>query len=306
MTVYDLKTMQRCNVSERVVLALGTFDGCHEGHRAIFGAAQRLAVKMKAKSGIYTFSSIPNSSTLSKKSIFTLHEKIKFMQRTGMDYLIVDEFNDVKNMSGEVFVNDVLIKRLKCVGVCCGYNYRFGRDASCNAEDLANFFKKVGGSVDISPKITYNNTVISSSLIRTMIEDGIIEDILPFSDPYSIYAPVEHGKQLGRTIGVPTINQHIPAEKVSPKRGVYITECEIGEDVYPSVTNVGIRPTVDGDDAIENAETHIIGYDRNLYSSYVKVNFYKYLRPEQKFSSIDDLRDRLSRDISEAKDYFLK
>ena len=155
MTVYDLKTMQRCDVRESVVLALGTFDGCHEGHRAIFGGAQRLAVKMKAKSGIYTFSFIPNSSVLLKKSIFTLEEKIKYMQRTGLDYLIVDEFDYVKSMSGESFVNDVLVSKLKCVGAVCGYNYRFGKNAGCNADDLADFFKKVGGCVDICPKITF-------------------------------------------------------------------------------------------------------------------------------------------------------
>ncbi len=306
MTVYDLKTMQRCDIQNNTVLALGTFDGCHEGHRAVFGAALRLAAKMKAKSGIYTFSSIPNSDTLSKKSIFTLEEKIKFMQRTGIDYLIIDEFEAVKDMEGEKFANDVLLSKLRCIGVCCGYNYRFGKNASCKAEDMAEYFKNVGGRVEICQKISYKDNSISSSYIRSLIEDGDVEYILPFSDPYSIYASVEHGKQLGRTIGTPTINQHIPKEKVSPKKGVYITECEIGEDVYPSVTNIGMRPTVDGEDALENAETHIIGFNGNLYSSYIKVNFYKYLRPEIKFSSIDELKNQISRDIEKAKDYFLK
>ena len=286
MTVYDLRTMQRCDISDNVVLALGTFDGCHEGHRAIFGAAKRLAIKLKAKSGIYTFSSIPNSSTLSKKSIFTLDEKIKFMQKTGLDYLIVDDFERVKDMSGEEFFNNVLYSRLKCIGVACGYNYRFGKNAKSSAEDLLDYFKKVGGSVEICQKISYDDKVVSSSLIRSLIEDGEVEYMLNFSDPYSIYAPVEYGKQLGRAMGTPTINQHIPSGKASPKKGVYITECEIGEDVYPSVTNIGMRPTVDGDDAKENAETHIIGFSGDLYSSYIKVNFYKYLRPEMKFSSI--------------------
>jgi len=94
--------------------------------------------------------------------------------------------------------------------------------------------------------------------------------------------------------------------KLRPRRGVYITECEIGEDVYPSITNVGTRPTTDGDDSYENMETHIIGYDGDLYYSFIKVNFYKFLRDERKFSSLDELISQISRDTKEAKDYFLK
>ncbi|MBQ9745010.1 MAG: riboflavin biosynthesis protein RibF [Clostridia bacterium] len=306
MTVYNLKTMQICDITENTVLALGTFDGCHEGHRAVFGSAIRLAMKMRAKSGIYTFSSIPNTDTGSKKSIFTTEEKIKFMQRTGADYLIVEDFDAVKNISGEDFVREILCKKLHCVGASCGYDYQFGKGASCNAEKLSELFEKVGGCVDICPPITYNGVPICSTSIRKAIEDGECEKILPYSDPYSIYTIVEHGKELGRKMGTPTINQTLPTEKVAPKRGVYITECEIGEDVYPSVTNVGARPTTDGDNAPENMETHIIGYEGNLYSSYIKVNFYKFLRGEIKFGSIEELKVQIAKDCQMARDYFLK
>ena len=306
MTVYDLKTMQLCDIKENTVLALGTFDGCHEGHRAIFGSAMRLAVKMKAKCGIYTFSTIPNTATGSKKSIYTLEEKIKFMRRTGADYLIIDNFSEIRDLDGDEFVKNVLKSRLRCVGVACGYNYRFGKGAKLGAEDIAHLFEKDGGRVEICPPIQYNNTPISSTLIRQHIENGECESILPYCDPYTVYAEVLTGKRLGRKMGTPTINQLIPECKVKPKKGVYITECEIGEDVYPSVTNVGTRPTTDGDGAAENMETHIIGFSGDLYSSYIKVNFYKFLREERKFDSIDDLIARISLDCEEAKNYFLK
>ncbi len=306
MTVYDLKTMQICEITENTVLALGTFDGCHEGHRAIFGSALRLAMRLKAKCGIYTFSDIPNTATGSKKSIYTLEEKINFIRKTGADYLIVDDFTDIRNLRGEEFVNSVLRERLRCIGAACGFNYRFGTGAELGAEDLARIFENCGGRVEICPPILYNDTPISSTLIRELIEKGECESILPYCDPYTVYNRVLKGKQLGRKMGTPTINQLIPESKVKPKKGVYITECEIGEDVYPSVTNVGSRPTTDGDGAFENMETHIIGYDGNLYSSYIKVNFYKFLRDEIKFDSLDALISQIERDCTAAKDYFLK
>ncbi|MBQ9703194.1 MAG: bifunctional riboflavin kinase/FAD synthetase [Clostridia bacterium] len=304
MTIYDLKTMQICDITCNTIVALGTFDGCHEGHRAIFGQAIRSAIKHKVKSAVFTFAEPPSIS--SKRAIYTLDEKISFIRKTGIDYLVVENFDAIHNLSGEEFFDSVLVSKLHAVGAVCGYNYRFGKNALCSAENLNDFFKKVGGSVDICPEITYLDRTVSSSRIRAEIENGNVESILPYSDPYTVYAIVEHGKKLGRSMGTPTINQHIPEIKVSPKRGVYITECEIGEDVYPSITNVGSRPTTDGDSAPENIETHIIGFDGDLYSSYIRVNFYKRLRDEKKFSSLEELTKQIANDCAAAKDYFLK
>ena len=123
------------------------------------------------------------------------------------------------------------------------------------------------------------------------------------ANPYSIYAIVEHGKELGRTIGIPTINQKIPQDKIVPARGVYITECEIGEDVYPSITNVGVRPSVD-ENGQENIETHIIGVSGNLYGSGVRVNFYKKIRDEKKFESIALLKKEIEKNIQASIEFF--
>jgi riboflavin kinase/FMN adenylyltransferase len=139
--------------------------------------------------------------------------------------------------------------------------------------------------------------------LRSFIENGELDRLCEVATPYSIYATVEHGKELGRTIGIPTINQRIPSDKITPARGVYITECEIGEDVYPSVTNVGVRPSVDTDGA-ENMETHIIGFNGNLYGSGVRVNFYKKIRDEKKFSSIEELKAEITSNISLAIEFF--
>lgn len=306
MIIYDLKTMQRCEISENTVVALGTFDGCHLGHLSVLNAALNEAKKRRIKCAVYTFENIPRSSIERKDvpCIFTLDEKIKFIRKTGIDYIAIDKLENVRNMSGEEFFETILKKSLHASCASCGFNYRFGKNAMWNSRDLASFFEKVGGSVRISEEITAFGKPLCSTVIRELIENGEVEKILDFSPPYSIYSEVLHGKMLGRMIGIPTVNQKIPAGKVIPKRGVYITECEIGEDVYPSVTNVGMRPTTDGENAPENVETHIIGYEGNLYSSFVRVNFYRFLRSEKRFSSVEDLKNQILLDEKSAKEYF--
>ena len=305
MITYDLRTMQICEISQSTVVALGTFDGCHIGHLSVFSSCRSLARELGAKSAAFTFSSSPKDFFAKKPTpcLFSLDEKIKAIRQSGIDFLCIEDFSAVADMDGKDFLSSVLIGKLRAVGACCGFNFRFGKGASYGTAELDDFFKNRGGRVHICDKISFGNAPVSSSLIRSLVENGQVENILSVSRPYSIYAKVEHGKELGRTIGIPTINQKIPREKVSPLRGVYITECEIGEDVYPSVTNIGLRPTVENAEE-ENMETHIIGFDGNLYGSYVRVNFYKLIRNEKKFSSLDELKAEIDRNISEALEYF--
>ena len=300
MQIFDLKTMHKCEITEGTIVALGTFDGCHTGHMSVFRNAFLKAKSLKLKSVVYTFSSLPKKEA---KCILTLDEKIKHIKNCGIDYIAIDDFDSVKNLQGEDFANQVLIGTLNAKGASCGFNYRFGKDATCTCSDLQKIFEKIGGSVEICDEIVYEGGSVSSTHIRQLIEKGRVEEILPLSAPYSVYAKIVEGKKLGRTIGIPTINQEIPKEKVSPKKGVYITECEIGEDVYPSITNVGTRPTVEHSDK-ENMETHIIGYDGILYSSFVRVNFYKRVRDEIRFDSLDELKKQIELDIIEAINYF--
>ena len=303
MRILDLKTMQECEINESTVVALGTFDGCHLGHMSVFRSACLIAKKLKAKTVAYTFDTIPKSNISNAKSILTLDEKISLIRKNEIDYIAIDEFASVKNMDGADFVNSVLKNKLNAIGAVCGYNYRFGKNVGYSGEDLPRFFENSGECVNICPKISLNDIPVSSTLIREKIQNGDVEDILSLCPPYSVYAQVIEGKKLGRTIGIPTVNQLIPKEKITPKRGVYITECQIGNDMYPSVTNVGTRPTVENDGK-ENMETYIIGYNGDLYFSYVRVNFYRRLRDEIKFSSLEELKKQINSDIEKAKEYF--
>ena len=198
----------------------------------------------------------------------------------------------------------MLVEELNAVSATCGYNYKFGKGASASAVDLKNYFSDFcGGRVQICDEIVINGQSVSSTLLRSFVENGEVEALDTFGSKYSVYEKVIMGKRLGKRLGFPTINQLFPDEKVVPKKGVYITECEIGEDVYPAVTNVGIRPSIDDGDKL-NMETYIIGFNGMLYNSYVKVNFYKYLRGEVKFSTLSELSVQINKDKKEAEEYF--
>ena len=301
MIAYDLKTMQRCKIEGNTVVALGMFDGCHVGHASVLRNAFYTAKAVGARSLAYIF------DTLGKKNaeaVLTLEERIKCIRAFDIDYLVVDDFDRVRDMDGEAFFSQVLRTELNAISASCGYNYRFGKNASCSHKDLTEFFEKVGGSVQISEEITVNGKPVSSTLIRSLIKEGHVEDILDYMRPYSIYAQVLHGKGMGKGMGFATVNQEIPQGKIVPLTGVYVTECEIGEDVYPSVTNVGYRPTTDGENSRLNVETHIIGYTGELYHSFLRVNFYKYLREEKRFDSLDELVAQVESDKRHALDYF--
>ena len=301
MVVYDLKTMQKAEIKENTVVALGTFDGCHLGHASVLRNAFYKAKELGHKSVAYT---LDTGKAKGQALIMTLDEKIKAIKKFGIDYIALEELENVRGLSGEEFVSEVLVASLGCVFATCGFNYRFGKDAGCDTADLIRILEKSGGSVQISDKIMLDGTPVSSTLIRGFIENGEIERMLSVSAPYSIYAQVERGKGLGAQHGFATINQQIPKGKAVPRTGVYITECEIGEDVYPAITNVGFRPTTDGENSYLNVETHIIGYAGDLYYSYLRVNFYKYLREEKKFSSLNELKLQIDRDKAEAVKYF--
>ncbi|MBQ7906900.1 MAG: riboflavin biosynthesis protein RibF [Clostridia bacterium] len=301
MEIYQLKTMQKCEINENTVVALGTFDGCHRGHGQVLQNAFYEAKRLGVKSVAYTFSSLPKGNGV--KSLMTTREKINAIKDYGIDYIAIEEFESIKPLSPRAFYERVLKGSLKATGASCGFNYRFGKNAAAGPSDLVHFFENDGGSVVISEKVMRKNEALSSTLLRKMVEEGNVEEIKEYMLPYSIYAEVIEGKRLGRTLGFPTINQQIPSSKVAPCRGVYITECYIGEDTYPSVTNVGVRPTVEENGAV-NLETYIIGFSGNLYGSSIRVVFHKYLRKERAFATIEELKAEISKNAKEAELYF--
>lgn len=279
-----------------LVIALGNFDGVHVGHAELLKAAVDEADKLEADSAVWTFERRKDINTpyLTDKD-----EKIKIFGSYGIDYVMFEEFDSVRTMKPEDFVRDILVSKLNCVKAVCGFNFRFGFMGTGDSNTLSSLIDTV-----IVPPVEIYGEPVSSTRIRSAIESGnmmLARKML--GRGYSIILKVIGGNRLGRTIGVPTINQIFPNGKAIPKNGVYITRTVIENKVYRSITNIGTRPTVSGSSEHIICETHIINFDGDLYGKNICVEFCDYRRNERKFDSLDELKNVIALDIKAAWEY---
>lgn len=306
MEAIDLFTNERIKITNdmRLSCALGNFDGVHIGHAELL----RLAASRPdgaTHSAVWTFSS-PPALAFGKdvKLLTSTEQKLALMKEIGVDIAIVEEFQSVASLSPEEFLSDVLVKKCRVVSAVCGFNFRFGKRAAGNADDLTKIMSSLGGFSHVLPPKKVDGKIVSSTAIRALIESGNVELAgKMLGRPYSFSLPVIHGKHLGHALGMPTANQTLPAFSVVPKHGVYASVCRFDGKVYPSVSNVGIRPTVDDGNAV-NAETHVIGFDGDLYGKEITVCLCEFIRPETKFTDEKDLAAQMALDKEKAIQYF--
>ena len=301
----DVKTDSK--ITKKTAVALGNFDGLHVGHMILINKIKEYAKSnpKKRASCVWTFSehslNVLNSD-YSVPYITEKDEKIEILNRKDIDYLVFQDFNFVRYFSPEEFIERVVIGCLNAEYIVCGYNYRFGRNGEGNAEFLRESLAKKNIETVIIPPVICECQVVSSSFIRTLIKIGDMQRANKFlGRPFSINFPVVYGKQIGRKIGIPTINQLFPEGHIIPACGIYFCTCEFGGEIYKAVTNIGLRPTVGGD--FLNSETHIIDFDGDLYGRNIKVNFYMKFRDEMKFDSLEDLKEQIQKDIKFARAY---
>ena len=288
--------------AEPCVVALGNFDGVHVGHSALLSTAVRIAKEKKVKSAVFTFGDHPEAALgrALTPSITTTEQKLAIFEAAGIDTVYLCDFVKVKELSDKEFVSDILQDKLHAVYAVCGYNFRFGKGGHGDAERLSIL---MGGATVLDP-VLVDGEAVSSTQIRRAVENGDLEYAEKMlGRHFFIDLPVIHGKELGRTIGVPTINQNFPKGHVVPAKGVYACKVTIAGKEYAGVANVGLRPTVEDTGAV-NCETHIIGLSQELYGENVKVSFYKKLRDEKKFATVDDLKKQIAVDIECTKKYF--
>ena len=262
--------------TQRKAVALGDFDGMHLAHKTVATGAQKVTIYC-----------VNNKFTLLQKSIF---------ERRFPNALFAD-FEALKNMSAEDFINKILLDELGAQTLLCGYNFRFGKNAMWSAVDLRSYLEKKDVWVRILEHLDFKGEPISSSRIRTCLKEGNILDaneMLGYNFTYE--SKVEGGDKRGRIIGFPTINQSIPEGLTVPKYGVYESRVEIGGRLYKALTNIGIRPSFKLDEPI--SESHIFGFDGDLYGEIIRVELIKYLREEKEFSSLDELKEQLENDKS--------
>ncbi len=282
---------------KRTVL-LGNFDGVHIGHRALIESGRAEADKRGTALTVWTF------DTLFSPALTAKEDRVGLLRAYGVDEIITESFETVKNLSPSEFVSDILKKTLNAELCVCGYNYTFGKGAKGDPRMLNELCGQNGIDTVIVERVTVGGEDVSSSAIRKKLTDGDIEGANKLlGRPYFLCDTVKEGNKKGRTVGMPTANFY-PDGLCLPKNGVYATATYLPNgDTLPSVTNIGTRPTMDDGRGV-SAETYIIGFDNDLYGKRIKVEFLDFLRPERKFGSLDEVSCAVKRDIEKAKTIF--
>ena len=299
----DLKEIR--GISPTAV-ALGNFDGVHVGHRKLIEETVKKAKEENLKSAVFTFSNHPRNLIAGRtvvKNILYNEEKERIIESLGVDYMFNIEFTwEICNMQPEEFVEELLVDNFRAKHVFCGFNYSFGARAAGTYKDLVELGKELGFETHMLDPVEVDGDLVSSTYIRGLIETGQMKKCRKFMGGYyCIGGEVVVGNRLGRTIGFPTSNLVIDETMVTPPNGVYITYCIYNGVRYPSVTHVGVKPTIG--EYRKNVETHIFNFDKELYGKDILVEFIEKTRDEKKFDSIEKLSEQITKDCLKAKKY---
>lgn len=284
---------------KKTVITLGKFDGIHRGHQKLLNEVHRRAREENLQTVLFTFDVSPQTR-IGKKDycvIVTNSEKKEFVEKFGIDIMIECPFTDqVRNMEAEDFVEKILVNRLKAKALVIGDDFGFGKGRKGTPAFLKAMEKKYGYTVDIIEKEKDGDKDISSTYVREELLKGNIEKangLLGYR--FFIAGEIIHGMHIGTGLGFPTINIVPDKEKILPPNGVYATVTEVDGREYNSITNIGVKPTVDGKTL--GVETFIYDFDGSLYGKKAYVRLLKFIRQEKKFSSIDELKKQVDKDI---------
>ena len=270
-------------------VALGTFDGVHIGHSEVVKKATAFNLPVVV---VTTFSSPHNSKRILSHTL--CQDRFKAL---GVDYVLYLDFENIKNISPTHYL-DFLRQKLNAVSFCCGYNFKFGKNASGDKDTVISYAEKNG----LNYSIAENVEDASSTLIRKLLNLGEIEKANKLlGHNYCFDFEVVSGDKRGRTWDFPTINQPFDENFCIPKFGVYVSKTYIDGNEYKSVTNIGIRPTYKLKNAI--SETHIIDFDGNLYGKKIKVELLHFIRDEIKFDTQADIIQQIKIDTEFSKNY---
>lgn len=302
-----LKTYNSINSfksAKKTIATIGTFDGVHIGHRKILEKIIHSAKDLDCESLVLTFFPHPRmvlQENSEVKLLNTLKEKSDLLEKIGIDNLIVHPFDkEFSRLTAEEFVKTILVDQLNIQKIIIGHDHRFGRNRTADINDLITFGKEYGFEVEQISAQEINENAVSSTKIRNAILDGNIQlanDYLGYN--YCFSGEVVKGKQLGRTIGFPTANIHILEDyKLIPKNGVYIAKCYHNNSSYFGIMNIGNRPTVNGES--QTIEVNLFDFDKEIYTENLTVEILKFVRNEQKFDSLDALKEQIQKDKTTA------
>lgn len=281
-------------------VSLGKFDGIHRGHRLLL---QEIKQAEPLVPTVFTFDTAgkPGADAEQFRSqIYDPQEKSLLLQSLGMERVILFPFHEgTRQMLPQDFIRQVLHQSLDARLVCVGEDFRFGKDRTGDIKMLQQFADQYGYRVKVYPKLQEDGDIISSTKIRTLLQTGKLTRANQFlGEPFFFYGEVVHGNALGRTLQMPTANLVPRPEKVLPPTGVYATTVTVQGEEYPAVTNLGYKPTVGSGQV--GVESCLLNFDRDIYGEKICVRFHQFLRPEQKFDSLDALCGQMAQDKRQA------
>ncbi len=286
--------LEEIRIDRPSFVAVGCFDGVHLAHQKIL---RHICSDPALIPTVITFSDI--GQIKQSAHLMTEEEKIRLLGELGVKTVLSLDFQEIRDMTADHFVQNVLRRQCLAERVCCGYDFRFGKGGKADAKDLAEMGKICGFETDIIDKMIIDGETVSSTLIRSLIRDGKMEHVAKLlGRAFSIDETVRHGRQIGRKIGIPTMNQELPEGMIRPKQGVYCSRVQTKDRIYPGVTNIGMNPTVQGNHL--TVETWIQDFDGNLYDRKVRVELLSYLREEVRFDSLEDLQKQILLDREQA------
>lgn len=287
------------NIGEETAVALGYFDGVHLGHRAVISAAVEHARANGLKSAVFTFS-LQNTSR--GGDILSEGERLARIETLGVDYCICPPAEVFYGKDPQWFVGEVILGAFNARAVFCGEDFTFGKGKAGTAQVLSALCAQKGCEVTLVESVCEGGEKVSSTRIRELLVAGEMPRAAALlGAPYTIDFPVQHGKKLGRTIGVPTINQLYPPAILPPRQGVYASSVEIGGEIYPAATGFGTRPTVEENAAVPSAETYILGFEGDLYGENVRTTLHKFLWPTKKYDNVQQLAQMIHRAAEASK-----
>ncbi len=290
------------------VLTIGNFDGVHLGHQKLISTVVRTARENNTESIVLTFRPHPKTILHPNEPhhrMFDYRDQVEMMAALGVDILVEEKFSkDFSLMSAEEFLENYIIKNFNPKHLVVGYDFNFGKSRTGNLDYLEKFCNEKGIGVTVVDAYVHEGQIASSTQIRLLLEHGQIQKAQEFlGRPYYLRGPVRVGNKRGRTIGTPTANISPEIEFV-PRKGVYLTWAYLGNEKFPSITNIGYNPTFENTDSYLKVETHIFDFDRDIYGEHLKIELIQFHRDEIKFSSVDALKNQIANDIAAAKKFF--
>ena len=291
------------------VIALGFFDGVHLGHGALLRRAAEEAKKRGCESAVFTFDRPPKEviTGIPCPLINSPEDRAELVRRLyGIDEMIMVPFDDeMRTTPWDRFVTDILVGRYGAVHLVAGHDHHFGHRNQGSPELLKEKCAELGLGCDIIPAVTLDGVTVSSTHIRKLLEEGDVETARAFlGHPHVLTQTVGHGRQLGRTIGIPTANLVAPPHVLLPRRGVYAAKITLPDGrAFGGVTNVGVRPTVNNGQDV-TVEPWILDFDGDLYGQAIRVEFYRRLRDERKFDSLAALRSQIETDAVKTREAY--